>query len=224
MKASRFIRALGITISSGSPSLTKQSNAVRRVTQAEFEEILSSVKQRYRFLFALLAGTGLRIGEALGLKTSDLDCCILHMRRSVWHGKEQEPKTSNAIRTIDIPKVLARILRAYVAGSSGYLFATANGRPLLARNVLRVMHDTGKRVGFHAFRRYRAAVLRKRQVPEDLIALWLGHSPTLTDRYATQLREDEQYRSEWSERTGLGFPVVTLFHANVVPIEAAKVA
>lgn len=146
MKASRFIRALGITISSGSPSLTKQSNAVRRVTQAEFEEILSSVKQRYRFLFALLAGTGLRIGETLGLKTSDLsDCCILHERRSVWHGKEQEPKTSNAIRTIDIPKVLARVLRAYVAGSSGYLFATANGRPLLARNVLRVLHDTGKR-------------------------------------------------------------------------------
>jgi hypothetical protein len=185
------------------------------------------VKQRYRFLFVSLhcwREPGSALAKLLGSKFPIYDCCILHMRRSVWHGKEQEPKTSNAIRTIDIPKVLARILRAYVAGSSGYLFATANGRPLLARNVLRVMHDTGKRVGFHAFRRYHAAVLRKRQVPEDLIALWLGHSPTLTDRYATQLREDEQYRSEWSERTGLGFPVVTLFHANVVPIEAAKVA
>jgi integrase len=210
----------------GLPIVDKAKQRRPTVTQAEFEEILSSVKQRYRFLFALLAGTGLRIGEALGLKTSDLspDCCILHVRRSVWHGREQEPKTSNAIRTIDIPEVLARVLRAYVAGSSGYLFATANGRPLLARNVLRVLHDTGKRVGFHAFRRYRAAVLRKRQVPEDLITLWLGHAPTLTDRYATQLREDEQYRSEWSERAGLGFSVVTLFHADVVPIDAAKVA
>jgi integrase len=31
---------------------------------------------RYRVLFALLAGTGLRIGEALGLKTSTLDLIV----------------------------------------------------------------------------------------------------------------------------------------------------
>jgi integrase len=91
-------------------------------------------------------------------------------------------------------------------------------------NVLRVLHGTGKRVGFHAFRRYRAAVHRKGRVPEDLINLWLGHARTLTDRYATQLREDEQYRSEWCERAGLGFSVVTLLHANVVSIESATAA
>jgi integrase len=91
-------------------------------------------------------------------------------------------------------------------------------------SVLRVLHSTGKRVGFHAFRRYRAAVLRKGQVPEGLITLWLGHARTLTDRYATQLREDAQYRSEWCERAGLGFSVVTLLHANVVSIESATAA
>jgi integrase len=43
-------------------------------------EILASVGERYRPLFTLLAGTGLRIGEALGLKTSDLspDCRMLY--------------------------------------------------------------------------------------------------------------------------------------------------
>lgn len=81
-----------------------------------------------------------------------------------------------------------------------------------------------KCVGFHAFRRYRAAVLRKGQVPEDLITLWLGHARTLTDHYAAQLRDDEQYRSEWCELAGLGFSVVTLLHTDVVSIDAASAA
>jgi integrase len=81
-----------------------------------------------------------------------------------------------------------------------------------------------KCVGFHAFRRYRAAVLRKGQVPQDLITLWLGHARTLTDHYAAQLRDDEQYRSEWCERAGLGFSVVTLLHTDVVSIDATSAA
>jgi hypothetical protein len=101
-----------------------------------------------------------------------------------------------------------------------------------AKSVCRVLlfsacaslSTSGKRVGFHAFRRYRAAVLRKGRVPEDLITLWLGHARTLTDHYATQLRDDEQYRSEWCERAGLGFSVVTLLHAHVVSIDAANAA
>jgi len=102
----------------------------------------------------------------------------------------------------------------------------ATGRSLPACNVFRVLHGTGKRVGFHAFRRYRAAVRRKARVPEDLINLWLGHARTLNDRYARQLREDKKYRSDWGEwcaLTGLGFSLVPLFHNIVVSIAAANV-
>ena len=62
------------------------------------------------------------------------------------------------------------------------------------------------------------------QVPEHLITQWLGHARTLTDRYASQLREDVVYRGEWCKRAGLGFSVVTLFHTNVVQLQKAKVA
>jgi integrase len=210
----------------GLPIVNKEKQHRPTITERELGEIVSSVKERYAVLFTLLAGTGLRIGEALGLKTSDLssNCRILHVRRSIWRGKEQAPKTPNAIRVVDVPETLARVLLEYSSGRTGYLFATATGRPLLARNVLRVLHGTGKRIGFHAFRRYRAAVLRKAQAPEDLITLWLGHARTLADRYATQLREDELYRGEWCERAGLGFSVVPLFHKEVVSIGAARVA
>ena len=65
------------------------------VTETELREILASTTERYAVLFALLAGTGLRIGEAVGLKSTDFasDCRVLHVRRSIWHGQEQQPKT-----------------------------------------------------------------------------------------------------------------------------------
>jgi hypothetical protein len=103
------------------------------VTKADVEEILSSTSKRWAVLFALLAGTGLRIGEALGLKTDDLsnDCSVLHVRRSIWHGREQAPKTPNAVRVVDIPEPLARLLRECVVSGSGLLFSAKSGRPLL---------------------------------------------------------------------------------------------
>ena len=64
-------------------------------------------------LFGLLAGTGLRIGEAFGLRPTDFgpDCRVLHVRRSIWRGQEQEPKTANALRVVDVPEALAKELR-----------------------------------------------------------------------------------------------------------------
>jgi len=129
------------------------------LTAAELEAILSGVKRKYAVPFELMAGTGLRAGEALALKASGLsnDCRLLNVHRSVWRYKEQTPKTTNAIRLVDIAEPLAKILRDYGAGNS-YLFATAEGRLLEQRNVLHVLHSVRK-CGFHVFRRYRTAVL-----------------------------------------------------------------
>jgi integrase len=126
---------------------------------------------------------------------------------------------------VDIAEQLAIILREYVAGKTGYLFSTRNGTPLSQRNVRRALHAAGATCGFHSFRRYRAAMLRKTRVPEDLIGLWLGHARTLTDRYATQLTEDVEYRSDWCERVGLGFSLIGLQGLqNVLSVHTEKVA
>ena len=196
------------------------------VTETELREILASTKERYAVLFALLAGTGLRIGEAVGLKSTDFasDCRVLHVRRSIWHGQEQQPKTPNAVREVDIAEPLSRLLREYVNGKSGYLFAAASGRPLQQRNVLRTLHATGKKIGFHAFRRFRTETLRRARVPEDLIKLWLGHAKsTVTDFYASGLSKDIAWRREWCDRVGLGFQWGYDGLQNVVRINSAKV-
>ena len=208
------------------PVVRKDKQHRPTVVEAEIREILANVqKRKYVVLFALLAGTGLRIGEALGLRPSDLgpDCRVLHVRRSLWRGQEQEPKTSNAVRVVDIPEVLASQLRDYVSGVSGYLFATAQGKPLQQRNVLRVLHSV-KPVGFHAFRRFRLTWLRKTGAPKDLERFWMGHAPAEVGDLYSKLRDDVAFRQEWAERIGLGFELVHNGPQNAAAVETEEVA
>lgn len=189
------------------PVVRKDKQRRPTVSETDLTDILSNVRKRkYKMLFALLAGTGLRIGEALALRPTDFapDCRLLYVRRSLWRKQEQEPKTSNAVRVVDIPEVLASQLRDYVYGVTGYLFATAQGMPLQQRNVLRVLHSA-KRVGFHAFRRFRLTWLRKNGAPKDLERFWMGHASEEVGDLYSKLKEDVAFRQDWAERIGLGF-------------------
>jgi integrase len=190
--------------------------------------ILAKINPRFRVLVALLAGTGTRIGEALGLKTEDLEenCRALRIRRSVWRCQEQLPKTANAVRVVDIPEQLAKVLADYIVGKSGLLFATRDGKPLSQRNVIRSFYAAGATCGFHAFRRFRAETLRRERVPEDLVRFWLGHaSASVTDTYANGLCEGLAWRQAWAERAGLGFNLFGLIWVtNVMKMEVKKVA
>jgi integrase len=205
----------------GLPVIDEKKQRKPSLTTSEVDQILVRAKGRYRVLFALLAGTGLRIGEALGLKLGEHlsgDFSIIRVRQSVWRSTVQAPKTDNAIREVDIPTSLAAFLKGYVGGrTSGFLFHSESGRPLTQRNVLRdgfgkirkdMCLEDGK--AFHSFRRFRTAHLRKNRVPWDLQKLWLGHAnKDVTDRYAEQLKEDVEWRKEVAENAGLGFKLPT---------------
>jgi len=197
----------------GLPIVDRSAQERQTVTRVQVQTILANVHTRYTLLLALIAGTGLRIGEAFGVRHNDFknECRVLHIQRSVWGGEPQLPKTKNAMRVIDVPDELAKVLREVVKQSDDYLFASRNGTSLIDRNVLKALHATGVKVGFHALRRYRTETLRRARVPEDLIRLWLGHaSGSVTDLYAEGLHNDEGFRHEWCERAGLGF--VGLFY------------
>jgi integrase len=181
-------------------------------------DVIEQSEGRYQALYALLAGTGLRIGEALATKldayseehtTISTDCKTIHIRKSIWNGREQRPKTENAIRSVDIPESLAAFLKTFAGTrSSGFLFQTDSGLPLGQSNILRdSLHNLGVE-GFHCFRRFRTSQLRKNRVPWDLEKFWIGHANRdITDKYAEQLKEDVEYRREWAEKVELGFVV-----------------
>ena len=81
------------------PLVIKEKQNRPTITEREISTLLKNVKEHYAVLVALVAGTGLRIGEALAVRTEDFypDCRVLHVKRSVWHRCEQTPKTPNAI-------------------------------------------------------------------------------------------------------------------------------
>lgn len=200
------------------------------LSSKQVTEVVANSQGRYQSLYALLAGTGLRIGEALAIKldayselhtTISSDCKTIHVRKSIWNGREQRPKTENAIRSVDIPEILAAFLKSFVGGrTSGFLFQTDSSLPLGQSNILRdSLHGLGVE-GFHCFRRFRTSLLRKNRVPWDLEKFWIGHaSKDITDKYAEQLKEDVEYRREWAERVGLGFVVPRVPQLNVVSLE-----
>jgi integrase len=177
-------------------------------------KIVAGVEGQYRVLYALLAGTGLRIGEAAGLEVGDIspDGLTLTIRRSVWNGQMQTPKTANAFREVDLHPSLAALLKAYVGQrTSGLLFSTTTGKPISQTNTLkRSLHPVLKAIernkaGFHSFRRFRTTWLRKNRAPEDLIRFWLGHADkTVTDGYS-KLKDDLAFRQLCAANVGLGF-------------------
>jgi integrase len=192
----------------GKPARPKQ----RYFTQDQLKQIIEAAPGQYRVVFALLASTGMRIGEAAGLHLDDLDLDngVIYVRRSVWNGQELEPKTENAVREIDIDPTLVMLLREHVGETRRMrVFEARNGSPLSAGNIRnRVLQPLLAKLGIptaglHAFRHSRVTMLRKNGTPADLQRQWIGHSSLkTTDRYS-HTDQELDYRQKAARGVGL---------------------
>jgi len=177
---------------------------------------------KYRIIVALLAASGLRVGELLSLRVGDdgehsgydQENSLLAIRTSLWRGQEQKPKTASSIRTVDLSAPVNAMLAAYVAQggkkTGDFLFATRKGTPY-AQAFLREHLLTPLDIpGFHSLRRWRVSYLRSTGTPEMLLKAWLGHSngSDITARY-DKSGEDKAWRSNWATRLGVGFDLPT---------------
>jgi integrase len=189
-----------------------------KFTTETMSAIVENASGQHRALYALLAGSGLRIGEALGLEVEEHisnDCRTLYVRQSVWDSKTQKPKTASAVRDVDLCPALATTLNAFVAGrTTGFLFQNEVGKPLAQSNVLRrnlhpILNALGvPKAGFHSFRRFRATHLSKPRVPESLVKFWMGHSETNQTEKYVKFFDEVAYRTEVADSIGLGFEVL----------------
>lgn len=115
-----------------------------------------------------MAGSGLRIAEALGLeigKHFSNDCSIVYVRQQrskKGHKIESYPKTDSGIRDIDLHPDLAVLVKEYIGfRKNDFLFETSGGLPMSPRNIMRdslhpILKEMGRETaGFHAFRRFR---------------------------------------------------------------------
>jgi integrase len=92
-------------------------------------------------LYSLLAASGMRISEALGLeigKHFSANCSIVRVgqqRRKKGNGIEPYPKSDSGVRDIDLAPVLAALMKDFIGNrKSGFLLESANGLPLSPRN------------------------------------------------------------------------------------------
>lgn len=177
------------------------------------QHLVKKTEGQCRVLFALLAGSGLRIGEALALRIGDPsdDCSMVTVCQSVRRGVFQTPKTEAAYRQIDLHSSLAAMLKGFVGErKDGLVFRTASGKPLSQTNIARrhlhpLLAEIGApKAGLHSFRRFRVAHLDTVDAPRMLTDYWIGHSSrSVTDRYS-KIKNRIQYRKGYAERGWLG--------------------
>ena len=105
----------------------------------EVKRMLANTKGAEQVFFWLAAETGLRAGELIALRVSDVDLTKLSLEvsKAIWNGEEHNPKTEAGFRIICISSRLGAHLAAYLRDrTKGYLFQTAAGNPWGASNVL----------------------------------------------------------------------------------------
>ena len=106
------------------------------LTPAQVAAITAALPAHLALLPVLCVGTGLRIGEALGLVWSDLDLDAATLTVSKQLDRDTrtrvEPKTPAAARTVPLPAPVVTALRQHAAGhpGTGYVFTQGRqGRP-----------------------------------------------------------------------------------------------
>jgi integrase len=151
-------------------------------------------------LWTLMIGTGLRLGEALGVRWSDIDVIAgtltvrvalrpvpRHARPDAprWSRTGQrlrlvEPKTDASRRTLALPAFVLRALHAQRDRQAtlprnflGLIFTSPRGTPLDARNVSRVFAADCERVGLPH--------MRLHDLRHTAASMMLGQGSTLDD-------------------------------------------
>ena len=151
--------------------------------------LLEKLPEPSKSLVWLLVLTGLRIGELLALRWQDVDldagAGVLRVRRTLYEGHFDEPKTMHSNRVVPLgPKALS-ILRAHkpqMQEADALIFTSKQGTPLSRRNLkTRQLAPICKELGiagisWHALRHANATLLDSVGTPLGTVQAILGHS------------------------------------------------
>jgi len=186
-------------------------------------------------LYVLLAATGMRISEALGLEVRHIinDGRTIKVEQQI--GKDRPEivkflKTNASKREIDLHPDVAEYLRQYAVEKSGLLFHTANGSPHLYGNLedrwltprLVKLKLDEKGMGWHAFKRFRKTWLRGARCLEDINNFWMAHKPKTMSEVYSHLHEELEMRLAESERVGYGFTIPKLVAPSAPKISTSE--
>jgi integrase len=185
---------------------------MRCFTPEETSRILKAAPYPWRALYALLAYTGMRCGEALGLEWRHIDFAAkqITIGQGAYMGVVQSTKSAGSATTLPMPDVLARELAEWTyqrpeGDSGGLLFASPRDpkKPIWSSGVRRshfapLLKKLGiPPAGLHAFRHGFATQLFALGTPATVVKELLRHADMKTTlRYAHVTREDQRTAAE----------------------------
>jgi integrase len=148
---------------------------------------------------------------------------VILVRKSVYLGQLQLPKTLAAIRDVDLSTAVQNMLIEFSKGRQPgeFVFVTKTGKPLDPSHVQRFITTKNGVPGAHALRRYRVTWLETQGCPRGLEAAWIGHSNgDITARY-DKTAEDREFRRKQVERIGTGLVISEILSGFQAPSQAA---
>jgi integrase len=165
----------------------------RFFTPKEVRDIIALAQEPFQTMFSVVAMTGIRAGELLGLQVEDIDFAgrMISIRRSVNRGFVQTVKSKSSRKPVPMPKALADILEKYLRtwqpNADRWLFVNQRNRPFSADKVvmfklwpildaLKIPH-----CGLHAFRHTLSSMLLDVGASPQVAQAQLRHSdPRIT--------------------------------------------
>jgi integrase len=173
------------------------------LSPAEFETVLAEVPEHWRPAFLLLAGTGLRLGEALALTVADVDLLASPpvvrvtkaLRYRAGHGYATGPtKTKRSRRTVTLPaNVVEALIPLVTRPAYESLLVGPTGKPVYPTNLYarvwkpavdrcraREFAPLTKQPRIHDLRHSHASWLVAAGTPLPVVQARLGHESITT--------------------------------------------
>lgn len=154
-------------------------------TVEEVAALADSIEARWRALVVTLAGSGLRIGELLGLEVADVDFLrrtIRVERQRTQAGRLAPVKSKSSRRVVPVGQVVIDALAAHLAAypSQGALFVDELGEPLLYRRWRTLCEAAARSAGLdctaHSLRHFYASALIAGGASVKQVQQRLGHA------------------------------------------------
>jgi integrase len=177
----------------------------------ELTRLLAALRDPFRTMVLVAAGTGLRRGELIGLKWQDVDfeASLIQPRRSVVNQNIGKLKTVASGKPVALDARLSQALVTLKAESAfnrdeDWVFASpasAGQKPywpdmVLARRVRPIAKSLGitKRIGWHTFRRTYASLLKSSGADVKVVQESLRHANAriTMELYAQALTPDKR--------------------------------